>query len=107
MDLLHRCGRWCAVFALLWGTPALAEDQIFVDWPATDYQVRRLMSPSANERAAEQSGRVYIYDSLAMNDVNTALDHNFERIQYMMFTRIHHAPAAAGGPVEIEDEGCD
>jgi hypothetical protein len=52
---------------------------------------------------------VFIYDSLEMGQVDDALDQNFDRIEHMMFIRIHHLPPTGAGPdeeVEAEDDGC-
>ena len=107
MDLLHRCGAFSTAIAIM-GCAMVYADQPASPETATDNdQVRRLMHPTAAELASEESGRVYIYDGLEANAVNAALDRYFERIENMMFTRIHHLPPTGAGPVEIEDDGCD
>jgi hypothetical protein len=107
MDFLHRCGTLCCVGASLWCIPVCADQHTTAAAPAGDWQMRRLMSPTAAELASEEQGRVYIYDSLDVGQINGALDVNFDRIQHMMFTRIHHPPASGKGPAEVEDDGCD
>ena len=73
-----------------------------------DWQVERLMVPTPAQRAAEARGAVVIYDGLEARQVANALDAHFERIQNMMFIRIHHLPpSGAGGGAVIENDGCD
>jgi hypothetical protein len=35
------------------------------------------------------------------------MDEHFDRIENMMFTRIHHLPPSGAGPAVVEDDGCD
>ena len=107
MDLANRVGPWCASSALFWCVAVDAKEHENRTSPEYRYDLRRLMQPSAAELASEERGNVHIYDSLEINEVNAALDENFERMQNMMFTRIHHLPPTGAGPVEIEDDGCD
>jgi hypothetical protein len=107
MEFLHRCGTLCCVGASLWCVSVHADQQMIIAAAASDYQTRRLMSPTAAELASEEQGRVYIYDSLDMGQINAALDTNFERIQHMMFTRTHHPSEDGDGSFEVEDDGCD
>jgi hypothetical protein len=73
-----------------------------------DWQLQRLMQPSPAQLAAERDGHVVIYDGLDADAVQRAMDGHFERIQNMMFIRIHHLPPpGAGGEATIEDDGCD
>jgi hypothetical protein len=73
-----------------------------------DWQVERLMRPTPHQLAAESQGSVVIYDGLEAGQVSAAMDQHFDRIESMMFTRIHHLPpTGAGGSVVIEDDGCD
>lgn len=75
---------------------------------AADWQLQRLMQPGPAQRAAEARGSVHIYESLEAGLVADAMDSHFDRIQNMMFIRIHHLPASgAGGDAMIEDDGCD
>jgi hypothetical protein len=71
------------------------------------WQERRLLQPSESQREQEQRGQVFIYDGLDHGKVQMAMDRNFDRIQNMMFTRIHHLPPAGSGPAIVEDDGCD
>lgn len=107
MDFLHRCVTFCVVAALLWCTAVLADANPGRSTSPVDPQLRRLMQPSPAELASERRGRVYIYDSLEINQIDAALDQNFERMQHMMFIRVHHPPAAGTEPALVEDDGCD
>jgi len=71
---------------------------------ASDWQERRLMQPSAAERASEDAGQVFIYDRLDEAIVDTALDSNFGRMENMMFVRVRHTEPNGA---EWEDEDCD
>ena len=107
MDFLNLRGACCAAAALIWCVPAIANQHSHLASPDSPYDLRRLMSPTPAEVASEGKGHIHIYDSLEMNAVNKALDENFDRIQNMMFTRIHHLPPTGSGPAEGEDDGCD
>ena len=106
MDALHCSRAICAACILFWGVPAQADDDSPVAL-SLDYQQRRLLAPTPAQRATEVRGGVYIYDSLEAGDVNTALDQHFDRMQNMMFIRIHHLPPTGAGPADVEDDGCD
>jgi hypothetical protein len=71
-----------------------------------DYQQRRLLAPTSAQRATETRGVVYIYDSLGSGEADAALDRHFDRIQNMMFIRIHHLPLIGTGPAEVADGDC-
>jgi hypothetical protein len=72
-----------------------------------DYQYSTLFNPSQSQLEAETRGRVMIYDGLAENDVGQALDTQFERIDNMMFTRIHRTVEDDGKvEVVVDDDGC-
>jgi hypothetical protein len=70
-----------------------------------DYQLRRLLNPSAAEYSAESKGSVYIYDGLDSTSVDLALDNHFDRIDGMMFTRIVYTNDL--GEQYVEEDGCD
>ena len=72
-----------------------------------NWQERRLLDPSQSQRDQERRGLVFIYDGLDHNTVQRAMDKDFDRIQNMMFTRIHHRPATGTGQVVVEDDGCN
>ena len=72
-----------------------------------DYQERLLLHPTPEQLVTEEDGRVHIYDSMEISLVNEAMDQHFNRIENMMFIRIHHLPPAGAGPAEVENDGCD
>jgi hypothetical protein len=71
------------------------------------WQEKRLMQPSSSQRLQEGRGQVFIYDGLEHGTVQRAMDEHFDRIENMMFTRIHHLPPSGAGPAVVEDDGCD
>ena len=70
-----------------------------------DFQYNSLFNPSQSQLKAETRGRVMIYDGLPENVVDQALDTQFERIDNMMFTRIHRN-VEDDKEVEVDDDGC-
>lgn len=72
---------------------------------SSDYQLRRLFAPTLSESAAENRGKVYIYDGLSSAKVDDALNQHFKRINNMMFTQIVHIDEQ--GEEYVEDDGCD
>ena len=80
----------------------------FAAGAAADWQLERLMRPTAAQLAAEVDGRIVIYDGLDAQLASQAMDAGFERIQNMMFIRIHHLlPPGADGEAFVEDGDCD
>ena len=106
MDFSHCHGAICAACILSCGVAASADDNSTIAL-SSDYQLRRLVDPTPAQRAAEQRGAIFIYDSLAFGQVSAALDQHFDRMENMMFVRIHHLPPEANGPVEVEEDDCD
>lgn len=80
----------------------VASDVVEPSW-----QEKRLNAPSEAQLERERQGRVFIYDGLEYEAVRAAMDRQFDRIQYMMFTQIHHPPSADGETAYVEDDGCD
>ena len=105
MDSKHLTGVFCAASFLACSTVAHADGDSPIAL-SLDYQMSRLVAPTPAQRIAENRGSIYIYDSLDAVDVNAALDEHFDRMQNMMFIRTRHRPTA-GGPAEVEDDGCD
>lgn len=107
MDFSHRlCARGALCAFSLCAMPQLSAET--ADSPATtDWQLQRLMQPTPAQLGAEERGRITIYDSLTMNQVDAAMDTHFDRIDNMMFIRIHHLPPTGAGTAEVEDDGCD
>jgi len=51
------------------------------------WQMARLLNPSQADQKAEAKGRVMIYDGITDQAVARAFDEQFDRLEYMMFTR--------------------
>ena len=105
MDALHCSGAICAACILFWGGVAQADDDSPVAL-SLDYQLQRLLAPTPAQRTTETQGGIYIYDSLEAGDVDAALDQHFDRMQNMMFIRIHDLPPTGAGPAKVEDDDC-
>lgn len=81
------------------------------------WQMARLLDPSEADRKAEEKGRVMIYDGMTDREVARAMDEQFDRIEYMMFTRTLVADDSGkprkdreSGELVTEstyDDGCD
>ena len=93
--------RKSATSLLLAGLLALTSAPVFA---ADSFQEKVLFDPSEGMLKAEARGRIMIYDGLDVATVDKALDEQFDRIDNMMFTRVHH-PLENGG-VEVENDGC-
>ena len=76
-------------------TPALSADS---------FQQKMLFSPSESMLEAEARGRIMIYDGLDSASVDRAMDEQFNRIDNMMFIRIHHEED--NGQYSVDDDGC-
>jgi hypothetical protein len=79
----------------------------------SEFEQRRLFSPTEAELASEAEGRIYIYDGLTDIDVQRALHDEFDRVENMMFIRTKKTDEAGEvkrdadtGEVEYEDDGC-
>lgn len=55
--------------------------------PSTDWELQHLHAPADALLQAERRGRITIYDSVSVTDVDKALDDQFDRIDSMMFVR--------------------
>lgn len=86
-----------AVSLGLFGAAAAAD-------PDADWQTRQLLSPSSSQLLAESKGRVFIYDSLESNRVETALDQHFDRIENMMFIRVIYPPGSEADESPGDDD---
>ncbi|MCG6865373.1 MAG: hypothetical protein LJE58_08075 [Thiogranum sp.] len=51
------------------------------------WQMARLLNPTQVDQKAEAKGRVMIYDGMTDQDVARAFGEQFDRLEYMMFTR--------------------
>jgi hypothetical protein len=68
--------------------PSLSAADEHLVLTSEEYQIRRLLEPSPAELAREVKGSVYIYDGLQNEDIEAALDREFDRMEFMMFIRI-------------------
>ena len=64
-----------------------------------------LFTPGDSMLRAESRGRIMIYDGMDNETVERAMDEQFNRIDNMMFTRIHHVQD--NGEEYVDDDGCD
>lgn len=84
-------------------TALLAEETAVYEW-----QMKRLMQPTEKVLSHEQDNQsVFIYENLKIEDVETALDEHFARMENMMFIGTLLPPTAAGVEREPEQDGCD
>jgi len=95
--------RGCALVGLLFG--ALLSAPVTAAGPDGSYQLGLLFDPSDSQLRAESRGRVMIYDRLDSEDVDRALETQFDRIEHMMFTRTRSEQPDGKGIVE-DDDGC-
>jgi hypothetical protein len=85
-----------------------------VDDQQQSWQLSLLFNPSDQQYEMERRGRVFIYDGLRDNQIEQALDDQYERIEGMMFvntvlTDDNGVPLTdpQTGEVLVEDDGCD
>lgn len=83
-------------FLVLSTTSVIAQDS---------YYHNTLFKPSDSIIKAESNGRIMIYDGLNNETVDKAMDEQFDRIDNMMFTRIHYSQD--NGEEYVDDDGCD
>jgi hypothetical protein len=88
---------------LLFSTICSAQGSIYIG--SEEWQMRRLLEPTAMEQAAEAAGRIFIYDGLKESEIEAALDAEFERMEHMMFIRVKKE-TPSGEVVYYEDDGC-
>lgn len=106
MDFSYHAGAFGAASAVLLGVVAQVHaDSMSVE--ILDWQLQSLMEPTPSQLAAEGRGRVFIYDSLEIDQVNAALGQQFDRVENMMFVRINHLPPTGAGIAEVADDRSD
>ena len=66
---------------------------------------KTLFTPSDSMLRAEARGRIMIYDGMDNETVERAMDEQFNRIDNMMFTRIHYV--RDNGEEYVDDDDCD
>ena len=70
-----------------------------------EWQLRRLFEPTKGELNQESKGRVVIYDGLKAEEVERAMEQQFDRIDSMMFIHIKKRKPS-GEVVAYDDSGC-
>jgi hypothetical protein len=95
------------------GSFALAQETMAApSVQADNWQLRRLMQPTAGEIAREERGEIVIYDGLTDAQVEAALSAHPTRIRNMMFvgtvvTDPEGQPLMdEGGMFVLQDDGC-
>lgn len=78
-----------------------------------EIQLRRLLEPTPAELAQEREGRIYIYESLTKEDIERAMEAEFNRVESMMFIRVPKTDESGEimrdeetGDVMVEEDGC-
>lgn len=69
-----------------------------------NWQLKQLHSPSEGLAKAERGGRVTIYDGIHGQEIDRAMDEQFDRIGNMMF--IHPIEGTPTGQVLAQDDDC-
>ena len=69
------------------------------------FYTRLLFTPSDSMLRAESRGRIMNYDGMDNETAERAMDEQFNRIDNMMFTRIHQVHD--NGEEYVDDDGCD
>jgi len=72
---------------------------------SNSFYQKTLFTPSDSMLKAESRGRIMIYDGMDNETVDMAMDEQFDRIDNMMFTRIHYVED--NGEEYVDDDGCD
>ncbi len=98
-----------SLFAIASSYSAEADEVALHDW-----QIKRLLEPSASAKQREQQGHIMTYHRLTDVEVTYALDTQFSRIQSMMFTDTiitdtsgNPSYDSATGEMLFEEDGCD
>jgi hypothetical protein len=85
-------------------TASLATGIACAETDYREWQLDRIHSPTPQQLAREQAGRVTIYDGLRDTDVERAMETRFDRIPSMMFVRTV-VTDQAGNPVDDKKTG--
>ncbi len=93
-----------ATFLTAFMTVSLATSIACAETDYREWQLDRIHSPTPQQLAREQAGRVTIYDELWDTDVERAMETQFDRIPSMMFVRTI-ITEQAGKPVVDEKTG--
>lgn len=84
------------------------------EFPVDEWQLQLIFDPDEHYLEREANGFVFIYDGLRDDQVDYILDHFFDRIDAMMFTRIKMTDPSGDIMLDPEtgdeltvDDGCD
>ncbi len=103
----------CSVLSLwvAWSSTVKAEE---TGSTVEEWQLDLIYYPSASMLEREAKGFVFIYDGLSEDMVDKILDDRYDRIEYMMFTRVKKTDNNGDTMIDPEtgddilvDEGCD
>ncbi|UCE89126.1 MAG: hypothetical protein JSW10_12650 [Pseudomonadota bacterium] len=80
----------------------------------SEWQKKRLFSPTAAQVERENKGQVFIYDGLTDKEVERAVEEEYDRLHAIMFTGIVVTDARGEpmrdpvtGELLFENDGCD
>ena len=99
-----RTATYALIGALL--LPGLCAADEHLALASDEYQIRRLLEPTPAEQNQEAEGRIYIYDGLLNEAIESALDQEFDRIEHMMFIRIKDRKPDGEVVSYHEDDDC-
>lgn len=88
-------------YVLITSLALLSNASVFA---ADSFQHKMLFMPTESMLKAEAKGRIMIYDGLKSETVHRAMNEQFDRIDNMMFVRIHHEQDNSES--SVEDDGC-
>ncbi len=99
---------------LILAAASLAANAVAAESDYREWQLQKLLEPTAQDRALDATGRVYIYDGLRDTDIEHAMETQFGRVANMMFVRTVITDVAneplmdeATGGYAVEDDDCD
>ncbi len=105
---MHKVQSSCSVFlssiipSAVLSTSVVAEETAVYLW-----QKKQLLTPDESTVQYEKAKqKVVIYEGLTIEDVEKALNQQFDRVEHMMFVGTV-LPPTADGVFQKEEDGCD
>ena len=105
---MHKVRRFCipllssTLLSLILSESVFAKESAVYLW-----QKKQLLSPDESTIQYEkEKQKVVIYEGLTIEDVENALNQQFNRVEHMMFVGTVLPPTAAGVPQQ-EADGCE